>query len=139
MKKFMLVLVIAVSVIGMASAQNWRNGWGNSQVITVAGTLQLQNGAIAVASGNTVYYVPMLERYIGFIDGLKEGAQVNLEGYVAGNGNVLQPTKFTLNGKSYDLLANTPQAVPNSGYGWRPHMERGGYGMRAGGYGWCHW
>lgn len=142
MKKLMLVLVIAVSVAGMASAQNWGGRGNYSQSITVNGTLQIQNGYIAVVDGNTVYYVPMLERYIGFIDGLKEGAQVNLEGYTAGNGNVVQMSKLTLNGKSYDMLANGPQGGFNNGYGY--DCSNGyGYNRRNAGYGgrggWCCW
>jgi hypothetical protein len=134
MKKFMLVLIIAVSAIGAVSAQNWGGRRNYSQPVTVNGTLQLQDGFIAVVNGNTVYYVPSLERYIGFIDGLKEGAQVNLEGYVVGNGNVVQPSKLTLNGKSYDLLAAAPQGGPNNGYGWG-----NGYHRNNAGHGSCCW
>ncbi|MDR0561319.1 MAG: hypothetical protein LBG73_01345 [Spirochaetaceae bacterium] len=113
MKKLVFVLIIALSVIGMASAQNWGNGWTNPQPVTVNGTLQLQNGVIAVASGNAVYYVPTLERYIGFIDGLKEGVQINIEGFVSGN--YVQPSRITINGKSYDFTANVARG--NAGYG----------------------
>jgi hypothetical protein len=41
----------------------------------------LVNGMIAVQSGGKTYYVGGLNRLIGFIDGLKEGASVKLEGY----------------------------------------------------------
>jgi hypothetical protein len=88
MKKLFFVVEIVLAVAGIVSAQNW--GWGGTsgglaQSVTVTGTLQLQNGTIAVSNGNTVYYVPSLERYIGCIDGLKEGAQVTIQGYVYGN------------------------------------------------------
>ncbi|GHU61491.1 hypothetical protein FACS189445_3540 [Spirochaetia bacterium] len=115
MKKFMVLLVIALFVAGMVSAQQWGNR-GFSQSIIVDGTLQLQNGTITVVKGNTIYYVPTLERYIGFIEGLKEGTQVNLEGYIIGNSNYVQPSKITINGKSYDFTANVPQGNPYNGY-----------------------
>ena len=99
---------------------------GVSQRITVTGTLQLQNGQIALAGGNTVYFVPTLGRYIGFIDGLKEGVGVSIDGYASGN--YLEPSKVTINGKSYDFSPN------NLGQGWGNNGYCGGsYG--SGGYG----
>jgi hypothetical protein len=49
-----------------------------------------------------------LTRYIGFIDGLKEGAAVTLEGYALPSPQnnpvkFLHIQKMTLNGKDYDL------------------------------------
>ncbi|GHV78124.1 hypothetical protein AGMMS49942_29450 [Spirochaetia bacterium] len=134
MKKFIFVLAIALGAAGMVSAQGWGNRGGVSQALTLAGTLQLRNGTIALESSNTVYYVPLLERYIGFIEGLKEGAQVTLEGYAAGNGNYLELTKMTLNGKNYDFPANGPQGLAYGGNGYG-HMGRGQHGR---GGGWCH-
>jgi hypothetical protein len=117
MKKLGFLTAVACLAAGTIFAQ----GWGDaSQTITVNGTLQLQNGQIAVASGNTVYFVPTLGRYIGFIDGLKEGARVSIDGYASGN--YLEPSKVTLDGKSYDF--NTNQGWGN--YGW------GGYGYGGG-------
>ena len=129
MKRFVLVLVIALSVTGMVSAQNRGNGWGYSEKVTLTGTLQLQNGTIAVANDNTVYYVPALERYIGFIDGLKEGAQISIDGYILGNRNSLQPVKVVLNGKTYDFTANAPQGMMYNSY----------HSWRNAGYGSCCW
>jgi hypothetical protein len=71
---------------------------------TVDGTLQLRNGQIGVASGNNFVFVPMLGRYVGFIDGLQEGARVSIEGIVV-NGNVLMPARLNLNGRNFDLLS----------------------------------
>jgi len=128
MKKLMLLTVIACLAAGTIFAQSWG---GVSQRITVTGTLQLQNGQIAVASGNTVYFVPTLGRYIGFIDGLKEGAGVSIEGYASGN--YLEPSKVTINGKPYEFSANIQAqgwgVYGNCGYG----LGYGGYGC--GGYG----
>jgi hypothetical protein len=127
MKRFMALSAIILFAAGMVSAQQWGNR-GFSPSITVNGALQLQNGTIAVVNGDAIYYVPALERYIGFIEGLKEGTQVNLEGYIMGNSNYVRPSKVTINGKSYDFTANGPQGNPYNGYGR-------GYA----GYGSCCW
>ena len=76
------------------------------ETVSVSGKLALANGRIALQSGENLYYVAGIRRLIGFIDGLKEGAQVSLEGYARnepGNVWVLWATKLTLGGKSYDL------------------------------------
>jgi hypothetical protein len=130
MKKAFLVAVIALAFIGIVSAQSWRPGWTRNQgdfaqIVAVTGTLQLRNGTIAVESNNSVYYVPSLERYIGFIDGLKEGATVTIEGY--GDRAYLQPSKITLNGKSYDFSANYAQGTSCDGYGYQTRHGRGGH------------
>jgi len=113
----MFLTAIACLATGTIFAQNWG---GVSQSVTVTGTLQLQNGQIALAGGNTFYFVPTLGRYIGFIEGLKEGASVSIDGYVWGN--YLEPSKLTIGGKSYNFSAN------NLGQGWGGGYGYGGYG-----------
>ena len=131
MKKIVFLLVIAFIAIVTVFAQGWG---GASQPVTVTGTLQLQNGEIALASGNTVYFVPALGRYIGFIEGLKEGARVSIEGYAWGNS--LEPSKVTIDGKSYDFSPNIPARGWGGGYGYCGNgYGSGRYGR--GGYG-CH-
>jgi hypothetical protein len=76
--------------------------------VTVSGNLTIAQGMIAVVSGDTTWLVRGLDRYVGFIDGLKEGAQVTLEGYAISsprNDKIksLQVQKMTLNGKDYEL------------------------------------
>jgi len=128
MKKLMFLTVVACLATGTIFAQGWG---GVSQRITVTGTLQLQSGQIALAGGNTVYFVPTLGRYIGFIDGLKEGAGVSIEGYASGN--YLEPSKVTINGKSYDFSSNNPdQGWGGYGYCGYGAYNSGGYGR--GGY-----
>ena len=123
MKKLGFALAIVCLAIGTVSAQGW--GWGTpSQTVSVNGTLQLRNGEIAVVSGTTTYFVPVLTRYIGFIEGLREGAQISMDGYASGN--YIQPTRVTISGKSYDFAANAPQGAAFGGYGWGHH--RGGWG-----------
>ena len=115
MKKLAFVCVIAFLAIGTVSAQ-WGGGWGTPvQVVTVTGTLQLQSGTIAVVSGSNVYFVPALAQYIGFIDGLREGAEISVDGYLSGT--TLQPTKFTIGGRAYDFTAAT-QLGFGGGYGY---------------------
>ena len=117
MKKIGFVLVIAFLAIGTVSAQGWGGVWGApSQTTSVTGTLQLQNGEIAVASGNTIYFVPTLTRYIGFIEGLREGAQISMDGFVSGN--YFQPNRVTISGKTYDFTSNVSQGTAYGGYGW---------------------
>jgi len=117
-------LVFLAAIVCLATGTIFAQGWGGaSQKITVNGTLQLQNGQIALASGNAVYFVPALGRYVGFIDGLKEGARVSVEGYASGN--YLEPSKVTIDGKSYDFSPN------NLSQGWGGY----GYGDCCGGYG----
>jgi hypothetical protein len=133
MKKSILVVVIAASIAGAVFAQNTGNPWG--QAVTVDGTLGLQNGVIILTSGNTVYFVPYLARYAGFVDGLKEGARVSVQGY-AGEYNTLIPTAFTVNGKSYDVSTFASGGAYGAGY------CGGGYGTGHHGGGWRrgrHW
>jgi hypothetical protein len=130
MKRVGFVMVIVCMAIAAVSAQTPPNPWG--QTVTVDGILQLQNGSIALASGNSVYFVPMLTRYVGFIDGLKEGARVSVQGYVGGY-NMLMPTAITVNGKAYDLGGNSW----GGGYGMGHHG--GGYGGGWGHRGGCYW
>jgi len=75
---------------------------------TVSGNLTIARGMIAVVSGETTWLVRGINRYIGFIDGLKEGAEVTLEGYAMPasrdkNIKSLHVQKMTLNGKDYEL------------------------------------
>jgi hypothetical protein len=80
--------------------------------VTIEGLLKLEKGIVAVESGGSVYYVPKLNRYIGFIEGLKEGTKVSVEGSQF-NG-FISPEKVTINGKSYDF----------PGYGSRDNDNR---------------
>ena len=90
-----------------------RQPQGNS--VSVEGTLKLEKGFVAVESGESVYIVPMLNRYIGFIGGLKEGEKVSVEG--RGYRNMIQPQKVTIGEKSYDFAAPlfaSPVAPPRN-------------------------
>ena len=140
MKKIGLLIIIVSLAAGMAFAQNWGNGLGTvTQTVSITGTLQLQNGIIAVVSGNTAYFVPTLTQYIGFIEGLREGAQISIDGFVSGN--YIQPTRVTISGKSYDFTASAQQGFSCCGNGWgnsRASNSRGGWAYQGIRYG-CWW
>jgi hypothetical protein len=72
----------------------------------IQGTLSFVNGQIAVKSGEITYYVRGLDRLFGFVDGLKEGAAVTLEGYaaeipVAPEYRYFLAEKLSFNGREY--------------------------------------
>lgn len=138
MKKIVAISIMALAVAGgvaFAQAAPW--GWGpgaypaqvgapTATTIKVEGKLELVNGAFAVQSGKTTYYVPWVGRYVGFIDGLKEGTSVKIEGYAtplaaAPEYSMLAPTKFTVNGKDYDFSTQ----YQGYGYGYGYGMHRG--------------
>jgi hypothetical protein len=111
---FMFAL-IGLLCAGSVWAQDWGHGPGRrgnlppAETVTVNGTLQLVEGRIAlVADGKTYYTNGPFQRLIGFIDGLKEGAAVRLEGPATTvplnpNARFLWVTKLTFNGKTYDF------------------------------------
>ncbi|MDR2923043.1 MAG: hypothetical protein LBU85_06860 [Treponema sp.] len=111
MKKTFILLAVAFLAVGALPAQGW-GGRGSPEPVKIEGTLQLHNGQFAVASGNNIYYVPRIGRYVGFIDSLKEGSNVSFEGYVFGN--FLRPVTMTISGKSYDLAGGANSGA-NSG------------------------
>ena len=86
------------------------NRQDQSNSVSIEGTLKLEKGFVAVQSGETVYLVPMLNRYIGFISGLKEGEKVTIEGREFRK--MIQPIKVTIGEKSYDFIAHPYNASP---------------------------
>lgn len=106
-KTFLILFIFGLAVI--VSAQ----GWGGrqplvSETVTVTGTMVVSNGIPALKSGEVTYYIGGINRLIGFVDGLKEGAQVTVEGSsiaTPSNNNFkfLTPSKLTFNGKTYEF------------------------------------
>lgn len=113
MKKIIVLLLAGLVAAGTLSAQaaatgNTTTAAQTATVTKVEGKLALVNGLIAIKSGDKTYYVNGLQRLVGFIDGLKEGASVKVEGYAqalpaAPEYIHLFVTKLTFNGKDYDL------------------------------------
>jgi hypothetical protein len=103
MKKIALPVLVALMACGIAGAQTM------PATTTVNGTLGLRGGRIILKSGDTTYYTRGLERFIGFIDGLKDGAAAAVEGYVSppslegAEERLLLPVKLTIDGKDYEV------------------------------------
>ncbi|MCL2720518.1 MAG: hypothetical protein FWD47_04170 [Treponema sp.] len=78
-----------------------RENQRQAETVTVEGTLKLSRGMIALESAGNTFYIPLLTRYIGFINGLREGANVSIEG--RSFRNVIHPVKVTIDGRAYDF------------------------------------
>jgi hypothetical protein len=134
MKRIVLFGLLALCTAGFVSAQMGSRGMGRwappvppspqapaAEEITVSGNLSIVHGRIALVSGDTTYYVGGLDRLVGFIDGLKEGARVSLEGAAYQSPGdpkvkILRVSKLTLNGKDYDLSPARAAAFAPQGY-----------------------
>jgi hypothetical protein len=101
MKRFCLLMSFIILLTGTVIAQTRNNRQREPNKVTIEGTLKLERGVIAVASGENVYYIPILTRYIGFIEGLKEGSNITVEG--SAFRNFIHPSKVNIGGKSYDF------------------------------------
>ena len=122
MKKTILIAIITLLALGTTYAQSRGNWPSPAQEITVEGTLQFQNGQIVLDSGTSVYFVPAISRFVGFIDGLREGARVSVEGY--NYGNSIHATKLTIAGRVYDFPDPfTRQGLHENAHGWRQHQR----------------
>jgi hypothetical protein len=115
MKRIIAIAAVALIAAGSLFAQTRGprvDGSGpqiqSVETVKVEGKLALVNGFIAVQTKDKTYYVMGIRRLIGFVDGLKEGAAVKLEGEafelpMAPEYLHLRVTKLTFNGKDYDL------------------------------------
>lgn len=144
MKRILIIVAAGLIAAASLSAQAFGPGVGpsvlnqiqNLQTVKVEGKLTLVNGMIAVQSGGKTYYVGGLNRLIGFIDGLKEGSSVKLEGYafvLPGAPEYLQlrVSKLTFNGKDYDLSNSVGYGMGAPG----AICPMGSYGPGAGSFG----
>lgn len=97
--------------------QHHRGDAPKPESVTISGSLTLVKGTIAVISSDVTYIAAGLQRYVGFIDGLKAGAAVTLEGNAFSvpkdeKTKFLQVKKLTLSGKDYDLDTPRPNIAP---------------------------
>jgi len=122
MKKIVLLCLLTAIIGGSIFAQS------NTPTTTIRGTLGLSSGRISVVSGNITYYIRGIQRFVGFIDGLKEGAQVSFDGYALAptvegqRDRLFYPVTLTLNGKNYEVgspNANMTLRRNNMGTGFR--------------------
>jgi hypothetical protein len=121
MKRILIIVAAGLVAAGSLSAQAMMGrGYAPNaapqaqvpaaEVVKVEGKLSLVNGMFAVVAKDKTYYVGGLQRLFGFVDGLKDGATVKLEGSayavpLAPEYQHLMATKLTFNGKDYDLSA----------------------------------
>jgi len=122
MKRIVIVCLAAFTAIGAVSAQGFAGAPGmmgqgiqaQAQVqapqvkSTIEGKLALVQGHPAIVVKDKTYFVRLPQFLYGFVDGLKEGANVKLEGYevavlYAPNSFFFQATALTIGSKSYDL------------------------------------
>jgi hypothetical protein len=118
MKRIICGVLIVLVTAGFAFAQQgWgghprqrgdRREWPAPEKVSLSGKLGLSRGFITLESGDTRYYAAGLERWVGFIDGLKVGADVSVEGYVFSvpqneEIKMLRVTKLRLGGQDYEL------------------------------------
>jgi hypothetical protein len=104
----------------------WYHGFDEDQripfeKISLSGTLGLSRGIIVLKSGEEIWYVPGLQHYASFIDGLKDGAAVTLEGWGRKSPQIsevtgfLRVSKLTLDGKDYDIGPAEPRVAQGPG------------------------
>jgi hypothetical protein len=100
-KRLIVFLFIGVLITGNIFAQDRNRRQREVSTLTIEGTLKVDRGMAALESGDTLYYVPLLTRFIGFISELKEGAVITVEGYR--HRNMVYPAKAIIDGKTYDF------------------------------------
>lgn len=163
MKKALIAVAIAFIALGAASAQPFNrqnqvpygmgqmNGPGAGrgysyaqqatpivvEKVTVEGKLELVSGRVAIKQDSKTYFVMIPGHLYGFIDGLKEGATVKIEGYAhaipsAKDSFALRASTLTLNGKTYDLGQTAATVGPMGGMmgGMMGGRNGGGMGNR---------
>jgi hypothetical protein len=99
-----------------------------AEKLSLSGTLGLSRGIIVLKDGDQIWYTPGLRHYAGFIDGLKEGAAVTLEGWggkipQTGAG-FLRVSKLILDGKEYEVGPAEPRIARGPG-SWGEFKGRG--------------
>ena len=141
---FLMAFCVAAMAFSQRHDNRWQQGqhrgappccysWGNNQspvqprgfsrsitppraeITSVSGNLTIAQGMIAVNSDGVTYVAAGLNRFVGFIDGLREGAAVTLEGNAFAVPNddskrLLHVQKMTLDGRDYDLARPRPEA-----------------------------
>ncbi|MDR1373805.1 MAG: hypothetical protein LBJ24_02415 [Treponema sp.] len=116
-KRVFFAILIVVAAGAFAQSRDRQDREGRRQpppAVTVTGTLSLIDGRIALENDEAAYYAAGLGNLAGFVDGLKEGAAVTLEGFARPllrrdgaekERQLLRVTALTINGRRYDLSA----------------------------------
>jgi hypothetical protein len=128
MKRFLFVACLLLACTSL-----FAQGRKNIPLTTISGKLEWADGTIAVKSDGKTYYVSAVRQLIGFVDSVKEGASVTLEGRAFPSRKddthiFFQTTKLSLGGKDYDLkqapARGGPQRMANGNNGF----NRGPFG-----------
>jgi opacity protein-like surface antigen len=126
------IIFTAIMIAALGAAAFARDKAPAMERKTLSGTLVIEYGQIALKTEDGLYYVRGLGQLAGFVDGLKEGAAVTLQGTVRaserkrqnirpepegqkaqiasrngdsqGSFREIRAEKLSLNGKDYDLL-----------------------------------
>ena len=125
MKRTILFFLITMTAAGLIFAQAGNSQGENrrgrnlpqpipAENVTVTGNLTIAQGMIAVKSNDITYLLPGLNRFVGFIDSLKDGAQVKFEGTARSRDpdskiKMVFLSKLTIGGKEYDFGQARPQ------------------------------
>ncbi|MDR1318878.1 MAG: hypothetical protein LBJ90_04565 [Treponema sp.] len=127
MKRIVLCVFFAAALSGALLAQDSsrpgspRRNWPPEK-IALSGSLGLSLGRIVLENGGNTYYVAGIDRLIGFIEGLKEGAAVSLEGWAfplrrSETEWIFRAAKLSINGKDYELGSEEGPAFHHGGFG----------------------
>jgi hypothetical protein len=124
MKKFLVLLLIALAMTGQAFAGWGGPGQGPSShglpeagdsgsdlgSVTISGILAIVNGSLAVQDGSNVYHIKSISRLMRTVPGLVIGAKVTLTGYTskimddgAVAGHYFKVKSLTFNGQTYTV------------------------------------
>jgi hypothetical protein len=131
MKRIILLVLCVLTAAGAAFTQTATPPNSGPRVapepVKISGNLGITGGRISLESEGSLYYIVGLDRFFGFIDGLKAGAAVSLTGYAFDSPRregpkVFRVTQLDLNGKSYDLA---PPAEEFRGPGNGPRLRDG--------------
>ncbi|GHU22044.1 hypothetical protein FACS1894172_18320 [Spirochaetia bacterium] len=111
MKRFAVGMVFVLVFAGMVEAQT-TTPRPTPEKVTINGTLTFARGSVAIQNNEVTYLISGISQLIGFVDGLKAGAQVKLEGYAASTPDAtvmfFRTTKLTFNSTDYDLSPAFP-------------------------------
>jgi hypothetical protein len=142
---FVVLAILSLATAAFASGQNEKDlpGVFQGDKLALKGIVSFQAGPQAILKSGDKQYLLMVPPYLVYSSGVKEGAQVAVQGYQlrypprAGwsNGNTnligLFVTQATVDGKDYDLSRYYgAMIVGGRGPGYGP--MGGGYGPRGG-------
>ncbi|MDR2658364.1 MAG: hypothetical protein LBC27_00025 [Spirochaetaceae bacterium] len=144
MKRIALLLAISALTTGFAFTQDGTRGPGDNvrqrsarfdgnrvEDITLNGKLEWLNGRIGLKANGKTYFISGIQPVLGFVDGLKEGAQVTLAGrvytvpYIEEYG-FFHAEKLTFNGKDYILIGEGNRFKGERHGGMGPDGRRAG-------------